>query len=119
MRYYMHRKVYHALAHYSNLAFYFLVNKKEHTSHIIVRFVMVWSVQVQSLAYKPAFSLLRLLLPVSFFGWTSFLIFVPILSAVPLSHRPNPRSNMRRRVLSLLHMQCTRDMRRWLLSITP
>ena len=64
----MHWKMYHALAHYSDLAFYFLVTKKEHTSHVIVRFV-VRSVQLQNLAYKFSFSLLRLLLPVSFLAW--------------------------------------------------
>ena len=65
----MHWKVYHALVHYSDLAFYFLVTKKEHTSHITVRFVVGRSVQLQNLLYKFTFLLLRLLLPVSFFGW--------------------------------------------------
>ena len=67
----MHWKVYHALAHYSDLASYFLVNKKEHRSisHIIVRSVVVRGVQLQNLDYKFSFSLLRLLLPVNFFDW--------------------------------------------------
>ena len=64
----MHWKMCHALVHYSDLAFYFLLNKKEHTSHVIVRFV-VRSVRLQNLAYKFSFSLLRLLLPVNFFAW--------------------------------------------------
>ena len=82
----MHWKVYHALAHYSNLASYFLVNQKEHTSHIIVRFVDVWSVQLQSLAYKlHSHCCACCSLSSSLIGYVS-LIFVPLLSAVPLSH---------------------------------